>query len=237
MSNFPSTRYSVIERMRSRDEGAKRQAFGDLVESYWKALHRYLGLHWRMSHDEAEEVTQAFFTEALEKEWLTRYDPQKARFRTFVRLCADRFVLNRQQAASRIKRGGGVDVLSLDVPAAEEELARQLPVRLDANELFRQEFVRALFERTVDDVRNEYGASGRSLQFTLFERYDIDSPDGVSYATLAREFGLTQAQVTNSLAQVRRRFRERALDILRSLCGSEEEFRREGRELFGLEMK
>jgi hypothetical protein len=40
--------------------------------------------------------------------------------------------------------------------------------------------------------------------------------------------------VTNHLAHVRRRFRERALATLRSLCGSDEEFRREGRELFGV---
>jgi predicted transcriptional regulator len=72
---------------------------------------------------------------------------------------------------------------------------------------------------------------------TLFERYDIDPVEGVSYAALAGEFGLTPAQVTNYLAQVRRSFRVRALETLRTLCGSHEEFRREARELFGLEIE
>ena len=59
----------------------------------------------------------------------------------------------------------------------------------------------------------------------------------MSYAQLAQEFHLTQAQVTNHLAQVRRRFRERALDTLRGLCGTDQEFRREARDLFGLEIE
>jgi DNA-directed RNA polymerase specialized sigma24 family protein len=234
MSDFPVTRHSVIEQMRSADPEARRHAFGDLVEGYWKALQRYLGMQWHLPPDEAEEVTQAFLAEAFQKAWLARHDPQKARFRTFIRVCADRFVLNRQQAARRIKRGGDVEMLSLDGATLEEELVRQRAAHPDADELFRREFVRALFERTVDDVRNEFIAAGKRLHVDLFERYDLDPADGVSYALLAQSCGLTPSQVTNHLAQVRRRFRERALETLRSLCGTDEEFRREASEIFGV---
>ena len=97
--------------------------------------------------------------------------------------------------------------------------------------------MRALFDRAVSGLRVEYSATGRHVQLALFERYDIDPPDDVSYAALAREFGLTEAQVTNHLAQVRRSFRERALEALRTLCGSHDEFRREARDLFGLDIE
>ncbi len=79
-------------------------------------------------------------------------------------------------------------------------------------------------------------AAGRAISFTLFERYDLAAEAGASYAALAAEYGLTTSQVTNALAQVRRRFRERALASLRGLCGSEPEFRREARELFGIDV-
>ncbi len=238
MPGFPPTRHSVIERMRSVDTAARRDAFGDLVEGYWKPLYKYLRLHWRVSDDEAQELTQAFFSDAFQKEWLARYDPDKARFRTFVRLCADRFVMNARQAASRAKRGGGVEMLPLDFPAAEEEMLRNRQATPpDADEFFRREFVRALFDRAVNGVRTEYTSAGRHVHLALFERYDIDPPGDVSYAALASEFGLTEAQVTNYLAQVRRSFRVRALEALQTLCGSHEEFRREARELFGLEIE
>lgn len=237
MSDFPATRHSVIERMRSRDADIRRDAFGDLVDGYWKALYKYFRVHWRMPDDEAEELAQAFFSEAFQREWLARYEPDRAKFRTFVRVCADRFVMNARQSASRLKRGGGARTLPVDFPGAEEELARLGMSTPDPDEFFRREFVRALFERAVGEVRAEYEAAGRHVHLALFDRYDIDPDAGVTYAALAREFGLTPAQVTNYLAQVRRSFRVRALETLRSLCGSEEEFRREGRELFGLEIE
>jgi DNA-directed RNA polymerase specialized sigma24 family protein len=235
MAGFPLTRRSIIERLRADDAASRREAFGDLVEGYWKAAYKYLRLQWRLADDEAEELTQAFFSDAFQKEWLSRYEPEKARFRTFVRLCLDRFVMNSRQSAARVKRGGAVQTLSLDFPGAEAELSGYAPgARVDPDEVFRQEFIRDLFDRAVSAVRAEY--AGR-VHLALFERYDIEAAEGVSYASLAREFGLTAAQVTNHLAQVRRSFRTHALRALDALCGTDDEFRREARELFGLEVE
>jgi DNA-directed RNA polymerase specialized sigma24 family protein len=235
---FPATRLSAIERIRAADPDARREAFGDLVEGYWKPVYKHLRLTWRLDVEEARDLTQGFFADAFQKAWLERYEPGKARFRTFVRVCADRFVMNMRQASSRLKRGGGVQTLPLDFDAAEREVASRVQSPLpDPEALFHQEFVRALFDTAVQDVRNEYEARGRPIAFALFERYDLAPSEGVSYAQLADEFDLTPAQVTNNLAQVRRRFRERALEVLRGLCGTDREFRREARELFGLEVE
>ena len=43
-------------------------------------------------------------TRVLEKDFLAGYDPGKARFRTFLRVCLDRFVANDFQAQARVKR-------------------------------------------------------------------------------------------------------------------------------------
>jgi DNA-directed RNA polymerase specialized sigma24 family protein len=235
---FPATRHSIIERIRDADPDARREAFGDLVEGYWKPVYKHLRLTWRIESEEARDLTQAFFADAFQKSWLERYEPEKARFRTFVRTCADRFVMNVRQSASRLKRGGALQRVPLDFNGAEGEMAAAgLATPPDADAYFHQEFVRALFERVVEELRAECDASGRALHFALFERYDLAPSEGVSYAQLARELELTTTQVTNSLAQVRRRFRERALTTLRGLCGSNQEFRREARELFGMEVE
>lgn len=239
---FPATRHSAIERIRDADPDTRREAFGDLVDGYWKPVYKHLRLTWRLDAEDARDLTQGFFADAFQKAWLERYEPGKARFRTFVRVCADRFVMNMRQSSSRLKRGGGVQTLPLDFDGAERELASRGPIPAassmpEPDAFFHQEFVRALFEKTVQDLRAEYEARGRPIPFTLFERYDLAPAEGVSYAQLADEFELTQAQVTNNLAQVRRRFRERALDTLRGLCGSDQEFRREARDLFGLEVE
>lgn len=231
---FPATRHSVIVRMRDADADRRREAFGELVEGYWKPVYKHLRVTWRLAPEDAQDLTQGFFSLAFEKAWLERFEPGKARFRTFVRVCADRHVMNSRQSAARQKRGGGAAPLSLDFETAEREVGHAaLDAAPDPDAFFHHEFVRALFERAVAAVRREYDAGGRAAQFALFERYDLSPEEGTSYASLAAESGLTTTQVTNQLARVRRRFREHALEALRALCGSEEEFQREARDLFG----
>jgi DNA-directed RNA polymerase specialized sigma24 family protein len=236
-SAFPPTRHSVIERLRNDDAADRRAAFGDLVEGYWKPVYKHLRTTWRLTPEDAQDLTQAFFSDAFQKAWLEKYEPGKARFRTFVRVCVDRFAMNVRQASSRMKRGGDVRTVSLDFNEAEAEVrAQSLASPADAEGFFQQEFVRALFQRAVSEARGELERSGRAVHFQMFAKYDIDPDEGVSYATLAREFGLTESQVTNYLAGVRRTFRVHALNALRGLCATDEEYRREARDLFGMEL-
>jgi DNA-directed RNA polymerase specialized sigma24 family protein len=235
---FPPTRHSVIERIRAADPDARREAFGDLIDGYWKPVYKHLRITWKLDEEEARDLTQSFFADAFQKSWLERFEPDKARFRTFVRVCADRFVMNVRQSASRLKRGGGATTVPLDFEGAEREIAAFHPgAASDPDARFHQEFVRALFDKTVSDLRADYEASGRAAHFALFERYDLAPVEGVSYAQLARDMNMTTTQVTNALAQVRRRFRERALETLRGLCGSDVEYQREARELFGVNVE
>jgi RNA polymerase sigma factor (sigma-70 family) len=239
MSAFPVTRLSVIERLRAlpAQHDVRADAFGDLVEGYWKPVYKYLRVRWRVQPEEAEDLTQAFFAEAFEHAWFARFDPDKARFRTFVRLCVDRLVMNRQQSARRSKRGGDVQILELDFAHAEHEVVRYASQPPEADDFFKREFIRALFDRAVRRLRDDYLARGRERHWRLFERYDLAPEPRESYAALAAEFQLTPGQVTGYLAQARGAFRTHAIAELRALCGSPEEFRREARELFGLEIE
>jgi hypothetical protein len=137
-----------------------------------------------------------------------------------------------------LKRGGAAALARPDFDAAERDLhARAIAAPGDPDEVFRQEFIRSVFARAIGAVRDECDARGRLVDFRLFERYDLDPADGVSYAGLAGEFGLSVPQVTNRLAQIRRAFRDRALEALRALSGSDEHYRDDAREVFGLEVE
>lgn len=238
MAAFPTTRHSVIERLRDERSSSRREAFGDLVGGYWKPVYKYLRVRWRLSAEEAEDATQALFAEAFEHGWFERYDSAQARFRTFVRVCADRLVMNRQQAGRRGKRGGAHVTVGVDFDAAERELsAEAIGVPPEADEFFKREFVRALFDRAVRAVREDCVARGRQRHWTLFERYDLAGEGRTSYAALAAEFGLTAGQVTGLLAQTRGVFRTQVVAALEAICASREEFRREARELLGLDIE
>ena len=236
MDRFPVTRHSVVARIRAADAEVRRVAFSDLVAGYWKPVYKHLRLTWHVPPEDAEDLAQGFFTEAFQKSWLEKFDPAKARFRTFVRVCVDRYVMNARQADARVKRGGGAQMVPLDFASAERELPSTPDLESDPEAAFQQEFVRALFARALHALQHELAADRREGHYTLFERYDLAAEEGITYAQLAHENGLTTTQVTNRLAQVRRRFRELAIEDLRSFCGSDAEFQREARDIFGVEV-
>jgi RNA polymerase sigma factor (sigma-70 family) len=232
---FPATRWSLVERTRSRDDGERRLALQALVEAYWKPIYKHLRIRWRRSNEDAKDLTQGFLTLLIEKDLLDAYDPGVARLRTYLRLCLDRFVQNRERDARRLKRGGGALLVALDFEAAEGEVAAAAPAAAASGEdTFEREWLRALFARAVEALESDCRARGREADFRLFERYDLDEgAERPTYSSLAAELGLSVTTVTNRLAAVRRRFRGVVLDTLRQLCASEEEFRQEARTLFG----
>ncbi len=236
---FPATRRSVLLAARDADPEVRRAAFGALVESYWKPVYKYLRAQGDLGAEDARDLTQAFFAQALEKGTFGRYDPDKARFRTFLRLCLDGFVANERKAASRLKRGGGAALLSLDFEGAEQELAHQLAAEaLGPEEYFHREWVRSLFAQAVEALRQRCETSGRSLRFTLFERYDLEGETGgrPTYAALAAEHGVTPEKVTNELSAARRELRAIVLETLRELTSSEAELRAEARDVLGIDL-
>jgi RNA polymerase sigma factor (sigma-70 family) len=236
---FPLTRRSVVRAAASADPETRQRAFDALVAAYWKPVYKYLRLKWSASGEDAEDLTQGFFARAIEKGFFDRFDPARARFRTYLRACLDGFVANERQSAGRLKRGGGAEHVSLDFGGAEAELARQGPSEsADMEEYFHREWVRSLFGLAVEALRRRCTEAGKEVHFALFERYDLDGPDAAarpSYADLAREIGIPETQVTNHLAWARREFRRLVLEALEEATGSEEEFRTEARQLLGID--
>src|SRR6266478_5716275 len=174
LPSFPITRCSVILSASSVDPLERRQAYETLISAYWKPVYKYVRCKWPSSNEDAKDLTQAFFTKALEKGFFENYDPVKAKFRTFLRTCLDGFVANELKSANRLKRGGGEPILALNFDAAEEELRRIGPAhRTDLDRFFDQEWVRSLFGLAVEQLRSQCEQRGKCVQFNLFERYDL----------------------------------------------------------------
>src|SRR5229473_2817579 len=122
-SKFPPTRWSVIDAARGNDPAEQARALETLFAGYWKPVYKYVRLRWNRPAEDAQDLTQGFFAELLERELLTKYDPAKSRLRTYLRLCVDSFVMNQEKAAHRQNRGGRVQHFALDFASAEEEFA------------------------------------------------------------------------------------------------------------------
>jgi hypothetical protein len=236
---FPATRWSIVDAARSPRAEEREHALAALCAAYWRPVYKYLRIRWNRPVDDAQDLTQGFFVEILERDLLSRYDPAKSRLRTYLRLCADSFVMNQDKAASRQKRGGHVLHVALDFQKAEGELREQvvepaaIPSPESMEEFFEKEWIRSLFTLAVEDLRSLCDQRGRANTFLLFEEYDLDGDQGISYDHLSRKYAVPVTEVTNSLAWARREFRRIAIGRLREICGSDEEFERERLSVFG----
>jgi RNA polymerase sigma factor (sigma-70 family) len=237
---FPSTRLSVLRAVASPDPGAREAALEVLSAIYWRPVYARYRLKWNLASPDAQDLTQDFFARAAHDDLFRDFDPARGRFRTYLRVCADRLAANARRDRRRLKRGGGVAVVSLDVAGVERDLAQLPAIQSDdeADAWFDREWIRALFADAVERLRSATAGTSREIRFTLLSRYDLEpqrDADRPGYRALADEFHLPLTQVTNHLAWARRELRRLLLERLHSLSASDAEFRDQAEAVLGRE--
>jgi RNA polymerase sigma factor (sigma-70 family) len=230
---FPATRVSLLAGIASDRANERQRALERIVQAYWKPVYKYARLQWQRSHEDAKDLTQGFFAAATEKAYLAAFDPEKGRFRTFLRVCVDRYVGKTASAGKAAKRGG--TALVLDFESAEHELAGAGGID-DVERWFEREWARSIFDGAIVALRSRADEPLAKTRLAVFERYDLVDPGKrPSYAELAQQLGIKPTDVTNHLAAVRRELRVLVLATLRELTASDEEFRSEARALLGVD--
>jgi DNA-directed RNA polymerase specialized sigma24 family protein len=220
----------VLEALRSPSAEEQRRGAELLVRAYRAPVRDLLAWKWHLGPEDAEDRVQEFFARALEKRWFDRFDAGRGRFRSYLRVLANRFVAHALEAESRQKRGGGQVLVPLELvgdllPDGDQEAERR----------FRDAWVRSVFELALQALREEALGRDRAVHLALFEAYDLAGSERPSYADLGRAHHLGDSQVINHLAWARRRFRHHVLATVRSLAGSESEYRDDVRDLLGIE--
>src|SRR5205085_1939379 len=110
------TPWSVVLRARDRTAPEAQAALATLCQTYWYPMYAYIRRRGAPA-DEAEDLTQEFFTRFLEKGFGGDVDQAKGKFRTYLLACCQHFLANERRQARADKRGGGRAILSLDVEA------------------------------------------------------------------------------------------------------------------------
>ncbi|MCU1272966.1 MAG: sigma-70 family polymerase sigma factor [Bryobacterales bacterium] len=218
--HFPSTQVSLLE---AANSGLSNEALERVIALYWKPVYRFIRVKFRKDNEDAKDLTQSFFTTALQRDFFAGFDPARAPFRTYLRMAVEHFAANEHAAAHRQKRGGDVEFVPVDDHAITTESAEQV---------FEREWQRQLFALAIDDLRAHCEASGKKLQLRIFDAYDLAEGDRPSYAELAARHGIPETSVTNHLAWARRTLRALVTERLRGVTSGEREFRQEMRRVW-----
>jgi RNA polymerase sigma-70 factor (ECF subfamily) len=227
---FATTRWTVV-----LAAGAQRSADSDaalalLCEAYWYPLYAFLRARGHDA-DEAQDLTQAFFLQVIEKRPFTHADPSRGRFRSFLLTSLKNFAANEYNRQNTLKRGGRASTLSLDLETAEGRL-RLEPVSGETPEhLFERKWTLTLLERALDRVRDEVMPE-RPQQFDLLKGYLTGNEDQPTYAETAAALGMSEGAVKVAVHRLRRRFRELVRDEIAETVSSPAEIEEEIRYLW-----
>jgi len=228
--HFMTTRWSLVlaaaaDDSLSADAG---DALARLCETYWFPLYAYLRRHGR-DVDEAQDLTQAFFTRLLEKRVIRQADPARGRFRAFLLTSLKNFVSNERDRERTAKRGSGIAPVPLELEAAEGRFQLDVPTDDTPERVFDRQWARTLLDRVMGRLEAD---TERPEVYARLKMYLTGEQPQSSYADAASELAMSEGAVKVRVHRLRKQFRELVRDEIAQTVSSPDEIEDELRYLF-----
>ncbi len=146
---FLTTHWSLIEQVESANH-QNQALIGLLINKYWKPVYCYLR-HKGHDNEQAKDLTQGFFHQVvLGRDLFDKADQARGRFRTFILVALNRYLIQMQQkqtARKRIPRAKLVPLDNIDIPDIYKT-----DMELSSEGAFNYAWVSALLEDVLEDV-------------------------------------------------------------------------------------
>lgn len=222
--DFRTTHWSAVLLAGSEQSGEAAQALEALCRSYWYPLFAYVRRRGCSVH-QAEDLTQAFFSQLLSRNYLAAADPARGRFRTFLLSSMNHFLSNEWTRQRAQKRGGDCAFISLDY-VRQQEAERPIDPEHDQNpeRLYEKRWAEAVLAKVLEHLRAEFGGAN-AKRFEALKTFLTDLKGTSSYSDAGRDLGLTEQAVKSAVHRLRQRWRElMRIEIAQTLnCATSQE--------------
>src|SRR5205809_4396962 len=104
--DFRTTHWSVVLQAGESDPGAARAALETLCQEYWYPIYCFVRRRG-YSPEDAQDLTQEFFSRLLTSNSLVSVDRRKGKFRSFLLASMNHLLAKEWDRTQRQKRGGG----------------------------------------------------------------------------------------------------------------------------------
>ena len=235
-SHFATTRWSLVKQAgQASNAPAVRQGLEQLCQAYWPPLYTYV--RRRVPNvSEAQDLTQAFFAELLEKNYVGQAQAERGRFRAFLISALKHFLSKEWDKLRTLKRGHGHTVLSLDFAAVDAMYLFEPVAGLTAEQIFDREWAITLLGQVLERLADEFQSAGKRQQFELLKGFVVGDVVGdtqaSSYRQAASELGTTEAAAKQAASRMRRRYRELLRSAIADTVSTPDEVDDEIRGLF-----
>jgi len=118
------------------------------------------------------------------------------------------FLVNEWKRAGRLKRGGGLEFLSIDTNAAEDRYAAEAPDEGNPDAEYETRWAITLVEQVLTALRHEFNAADKARLFEELRGFIWGDKSTASYAEIAGHLNLSEGNVKVAVHRLRQRFRE-----------------------------
>lgn len=204
---FPLTHWSLVLQAGRRDTTRAQAALSSLCQAYWFPLYAHARRRGYNPHD-AEDLTQEFFAQLLQRQALAAADPERGRFRTFLLGAMNHFLAHQWEKAHAKKRGAGCLPLSLDMNAAEQRYDLLPPDNSTPDKAFDKQWALALLDQVLKQLQGEYEDESKGELFTALRDTLAGARESQPYAELTTRLGMSEGAVKVAVHRLRKRYRE-----------------------------
>jgi len=230
---FATTHWTVVRVAGHESSAGAQAALEALCRTYWYPLYVYVRRRG-YAREDAQDLTQAFFTRLLETKAVGRARPEKGKFRSFLLTSLNRFLINERERATAIKRGGGQALLPLDWETAEGRYQIEPPSDLKPEHTFDRQWALMLMERAMARLRQEHVAAGKDRLFDRLKGFLQQPTQEGGYEGVANELGMTPGAAAVAVHRLRQRYGELVREEIAHTVTRPEEIEDELRYLLSL---
>jgi RNA polymerase sigma-70 factor (ECF subfamily) len=202
---FATTHWSLVLRASQRDATGSAAALEKLCRGYWFPLYAFARREG-CGPDDAQDLTQEFFSRLLAKEFLKMADPNRGRFRSFLLASFKLMMANERRAASRKKRGGDAQVFSLNEEDAEGRYLLEPADDRTPETIFERRWAETTLARVLDRLELEY--TGHAMRFDDLKVFLIEPKGSTAFTDVAAKLGVTESALKSVVHRMRRRYAE-----------------------------
>jgi RNA polymerase sigma-70 factor (ECF subfamily) len=200
----------------------------DLCDAYYEPVVAYLRSVFRDA-EAAREMSHAFFAKMLSGGTIQTADQERGRFRFYLLGAVKHFAAHQHETETRLKRGGGQLLVSLD-----DNPALQVPEdgRLSPEAVFDREWAVTVLDRAMQALDAECKALGKPDLVEQLRPWLMGDSGYGDQSAVASILGLSLPAMKAAIHRLRSRFRQQVKAEVAGTLGDEGSVDEEMRSLF-----
>lgn len=206
---FTTTHWSIVLEAQGESPAAQ-EALEKLCRTYWRPIFAFLRRQG-IPPEEAEDITQGFFAELLQRRSLSAVRKEKGRLRSFLLGGLKYFLANEDRRAMAVKRGKGQRPIPSEELRAGERIETEPADPMTPDQIYERRWALTILERVLSRLKDEYLAADNAALFDSLKQLLPDEPGSPSQAEIAARLGMSE----NAVRQAFYRFRQRYQTFLR----------------------